>query len=146
MAHMMKAIQAYSPRVTISRMVQINEIVNYIADRTGLNTGTILYVMMELRDSLLTYTGMGYSVKLPGLGSYAPTIDKEGTFGINHTSDKRLLQKLNAPDRFTGDIRNKDMIGKSIDDFIERWNEEHPKDKVKKRADLTDLDDLGTGK
>jgi hypothetical protein len=114
-------------------MVQINEIVDYIADRTGLNTGTILYVMMELRDSLLTYTGMGYSVKLPGLGSYAPTIDKEGTFGVNHTPDKRLLQKLNAPDLFTGDIRNKDMIGKSIDDFIDRWNEEHPEDKVKKK-------------
>lgn len=139
MAHVMKAIQAYSPRVTIPRMVQINEIVDYIADRTGLNTGTILYVMMELRDSLLTYTGMGYSVKLPGLGSYAPTIDMEGTIGINHKPDKRLLQKLNAPDRFTGDIRNKDMIGKSIDDFIERWNQEHPKDKVKKRSDLTDM-------
>lgn len=139
MAHVMKAIQAYSPRVTIPRMVEINEIVDYIADRTGLNTGTILYVMMELRDALLTYTGMGYSVKLPGLGSYAPTIDKEGTFGINHTPDKQLLQRLNDAGRFTGSIRNKDMIGKSIDDFIERWNEEHPEDKVKKRSDLTDM-------
>lgn len=139
MAHVMKAIQAYSPRVTIPRMVEINEIVDYIADRTGLNTGTILYVMMELRDSLLTYTGMGYSVKLPGLGSYAPTIDKEGTFGINHTPDKQLLQRLNDANRFTGSIRNKDMIGKSIDDFIERWNEEHPEDKVKKISELTDM-------
>lgn len=131
MAHVMKAIQAYSPRVTIPRMVHIDEIVNYIADRTGLNTGTILYVMMELRDTLFNYTKVGYSVKMPGLGSFAPTIDKQGTLGINHKPDKWLLDRLNNAGQFIGDIRNNDMIGKSIDDFIERWNEEHPGDKVK---------------
>jgi hypothetical protein len=32
---------------------------------------------------------------------------------------------------FRGDIRNKEMIGKSSREFIARWNKEHPEDPVK---------------
>jgi hypothetical protein len=130
MAHPVKAIQAYSPKVKILRMVEINELVEYISSRTNLNTGAIHQVLYELHDSLLHYMKSGCSVRLPGVGSFAPTINKDGQLNINHRPNKELTDKLNRADQFVGKIRNKDMIGKSMEEFIKRWNDQHPEDKI----------------
>ena len=133
MAKMIQAYQAYNPRVKIQRMVEVEEVVRYLAGRTGLNMSELLFALMEMHDCLYNYLRTGYSVRLPGLGSFAPTIDKNGTFSINHRPDKKLTAGLNHTNEYLGPIRNKDMIGKTEDDFIERWNEEHPADKIKKK-------------
>ncbi|MCP5102034.1 MAG: hypothetical protein GY950_01580 [bacterium] len=132
MADMIQAYQAYSPRAKIESNVNVELIIEYIAGRTGLNTGELFLVLMELRDSLFYYTRTGNSVKLPGLGSFSPTMDKDGIFGINHRPDKWIIDNLNAKSKYIGKIRNKDMIGKSAKEFKKRWNREHPEDKIKK--------------
>jgi hypothetical protein len=131
MAHIVKAIQAYSPRVKIDRMVEVKELAKQISGRTGVNIGTLHQVLYELHENLLHIMRAGCSVRFPGLGSFAPTIDKNGNFRINHRPDKELIDKLNASGLFVGKVRNKDMIGKSTDEFIKRWNDEHPEDKIK---------------
>lgn len=133
MAKMIQAYQAYSPRVKIQRMVEVDEVVRYISDRTGLNRSELLFALMEMHDCLYNYLRTGYSVRLPGLGSFAPAVDKNGSFSINHRPDKELTANLNNPNEYLGSIRNKDMIGKTEEDYIERWNEEHPDDKIKKK-------------
>jgi hypothetical protein len=86
-------------------------------------------VLYELHDCLVFHTQSGYSVRLEGLGTFAPTINRDGGFRLNYRPDKRLVVKLGLD--FRGDIRNKQMIGKSSEEFIVRWNEEHPEDPVK---------------
>jgi hypothetical protein len=33
--------------------------------------------------------------------------------------------------KFKGKVFNRDMIGKSVEEMIQRWNQEHPDDKIK---------------
>jgi hypothetical protein len=88
---------------------------------------------MELHASLRNFIRKGFSVRLAGVGVFSPAVDKDGNFGLNYRADKELIKRLNDSGAFIGRIRNKDMIGKSTDDYIERWNEEHPDDKIKKK-------------
>jgi hypothetical protein len=129
MADMIKVFQAYSPKIKTAGLVELRQVIKYIADRTGLNTGTLYQVLYELQDSLVFYTKSGYSVRLEGLGLFSPTVNREGGFGLNYRPDKTLLSKLEQ--EFIGEIRNKKMIGKAAAQFIAQWNEEHPDDLVK---------------
>jgi hypothetical protein len=131
MANSLNAIQAYSPRILKNKLVELNQLVNYIADRTGLNRGTIRNVLAELHDGISFYSTMGYPVKLEGLGILSPGIDRDGKLRINFRPDKELTTSINNTyDSFHGNIKNKDMIGKTVEDYIRRWNREHPDDPV----------------
>jgi nucleoid DNA-binding protein len=134
MATIMNAIQAYSPRILLGKIVSRKELVHYIAGRTGFNKGTIFNLLMEYQEAICFFNKAGRPVKLEGLGIFSPGIDKDGILRVNHRPDKELTIELNAKGAFEGDIKNKDMIGKSSDDFIVRWNEEHPNDKIKPRG------------
>ncbi len=131
MAKIVQVIQVYSPRIIKGPRVGIDEVVSYIADRTGMNEGPIRLALMELRDAVAFYSLKGSSVKLDGLGIYSPDIDLNGTVKVSHRADKRLQNLLNAPGEFKGHIKNHKMIGKTMKELVEMWNEEHPDDKVK---------------
>jgi hypothetical protein len=131
MAKRVKAIQAYSPRVRLGNKVEMREIVKYVADRTGLNTGEIGYVISELQAAVIHYIRQGRPVKVKGLGTYAPTVRVSGLFDVGFRVDNQIKKELNKADIFVGEIDNKDMMGKTTEDLVARWNEEHPDDPVK---------------
>jgi hypothetical protein len=126
-----KAIFAYKPRIERGRLVDIDELVSFISGRTGLNEGTILNVIIELRDSLVFFARAARSVRVKGLGIFGPNIDLEGKFSLYHKPDKWLKNELNKPNTLKGYILNEDMIGKSLDELIARWNQEHPDAPIK---------------
>lgn len=131
MADKMKAIQAYSPRLQLSKPISQNFLVEYIGDRTGLNKGTILNVLCEFHDSLEFFGKNAQPVRLDGIGIFKPGINKDGEIHLNFKADKALTMKFNQPsDPYKGPIKNKDMIDKTAEDYIQRWNEEHPGDPV----------------
>ncbi len=131
MATILQVIQAYSPRIIKGPIIGIDDVVSYIADRTGMNEGPIRLALMELRDAVAFYNLKGSSVKLDGLGIYSPDIDLSGTVKVSHRPDKGLKNRLNAPGEFRGHIKNHKMIGMSMEELVEIWNEEHPDDPVK---------------
>jgi hypothetical protein len=126
-----KAIYAYKPRIKRGRLVDMDELVSFISGRTGLNEGTILNVLMELRDSLVFFARAARSVRVKGLGIFGPNINLEGKFSLYHKPDKWLKNELNKPNTLRGYIENEDMAGKSVNDLIARWNQEHPDDPIK---------------
>jgi hypothetical protein len=130
MASKIRAIKAYCPRIELGKTAQLDELVGYLADRTGLNEGEIRMVMTELRDAVVFFNRTGRGVKLEGLGIYAPKIDLEGNFGVSHRLDKRIENELNAPGAFGGEIINRENIGKTSDDLVALWNEDNPDDPV----------------
>jgi len=67
----------------------------------------------------------GQGVKLPGLGTYLPSIYTKGKFSISHRLDKEISNALNAPGAFTGEIANRENIGKTSDELVALWNEAH---------------------
>jgi hypothetical protein len=69
-------------------------------------------------------------VKVEGLGTYTPTIKLDGTLGVGHRADIAIKRALNVPGEFDGDIENRENVGKTSDDLIAMWNEDHPDDPV----------------
>jgi len=134
MAKPIHAIQNYSPRLTPERTASMNEVVSFIAGRTGLNKGAITMVLHELKDTLSFFHLAGRGVKLEGLGTYTPRINLNGTITLAYRIDFGLKAELNKPKAYEGEILNRDMIGKTSGDLIDRWNTEHPDDKIKKSA------------
>lgn len=131
MAEEVKAIRAYTPRVVQGDMVEIEDVADYIEGRTSLNGGAVLNMLWEFRKALTVFALSGRPVRLKGLGIFSPRMDKDGVVGLNFRMDPWLKSELNVKGKFKGEMVNRDMLGKSAAEMIERWNDEHPDDKIK---------------
>ena len=134
MAKEITAIFKYTPRVNLGKIVEIDELVSFIIGRTTFNEGAVVALLMELRDALRFFVRSGRPVRLNELGIIGPRINKDGRIGITFKADPWLKSELNVPGTYNGDIINKDMINKSLDEVIERWNREHPDDPIDKKS------------
>ncbi len=70
------------------------------------------------------------SNKVEGLGTWIPNVGLDGTFDVQYRADTALNSGLNVEDIFTGDIANRENIGKTGDELVVRWNELNPGDQV----------------
>lgn len=130
MAKEINAIQAYSPRLVYNQITEINHLVELIEGRCGLNKSTIRMVLTELEYAIVFYLKMARPLRLEDIGLFRPTIDRDGTLRVKFKPEKALLNALNEG-TFEERIKNDDMIGKSVQDYIARWNDEHPDNKIK---------------
>ncbi len=130
MASRITAINAYCPKIVLRPTVELKDLVDYIAGRTGLNKGEIQMVLSELSATVQFFNKQGQGARLPGLGIYAPTVDLDGKFAVSHRTDKEISNALNAPGAFRGEIANRENIGKTSDDLVALWNKDHPDDPV----------------
>jgi nucleoid DNA-binding protein len=130
MASKIQAVNAYRPKVKLGRTVPLAQLVNYIADRTGLNEGEVSIVLKELRDAVIFFTRQGQGVKIEGLGTYLPKVGLDGTFDVSHRLDRAIKNALNAPGAFSGQIVNRENVGQTADDLVALWNADHPDDPV----------------
>ena len=130
MAHKIKAINAYRPRVEQGNTVQKPELIRALSRATSLVEGSVDQTMKELRDQLIEYCRTGRAVKVEGLGTWTPTIGLDGTLDIQYRPDPAFSYGLNIPGVFTGTILNRENIGKTSDELVARWNEANPEDLV----------------
>ncbi len=128
MASRIKAISAYRPKIVLGKRVDMEELVSFIARSTGLNESGVQQVLLELRDTVVFFAASGRPVKLEGLGIYTPSINLDGTIKIGHRADNVLKDRLNA--EFHGEVVNRENIGKTSDELVAMWNEEHSDDPV----------------
>jgi hypothetical protein len=82
-----------------------------MAMRTGLNKSEVLMVLQEMSDAILNFNKEGTPVKFPGVGTFTPSINRNGEFSINFRADMALKNGINAPNAYSGTIRNKANIG-----------------------------------
>jgi len=130
MAHRIKAINAYRPRIEQGNTVQKPELVRALSRATGLVEGSIDHSMKELRDQLIEYCRSGRAVKVEGLGTWTPTIALDGTLDIQYRPDAAFSYGLNIPGIFSGRIVNREFIGKTSDELVTKWNDDNPGDPV----------------
>ncbi len=129
MVNRIRAINMYRPRIKRAKTVQLKQLVDFVADRTGLNAGEVLQVLLELQAAIVFFSRMGQGVKLEGLGTYLPKIGLDGTFDVEHRLDRGLKRLLNIG-IFYGKILNRRNIGKTADELVGLWDVEHPDDPV----------------
>jgi len=130
MAHRIKAINAYRPRIEQGNTVQKPELIRAVSRATGIVEGTLDQNIKELRDQIIEYCRAGRAVKVEGLGIWTPTIALDGTFDIQYRPDAAFGYSLNIPGVFSGTIINREYIGKTSDELVALWNAQHPEDQV----------------
>ena len=130
MASRMNAIAEYRPKVVQGKTVQMEELVELIAGRSGLNEGDIAMVLKEFSNALTFFSRGGRAVKLDSLGTFTPHVKLDGHIRLTYLLAPKIRKQLNLPGYFLGDIHNRDSIGMTADDLVERWNVEHPDDPV----------------
>jgi hypothetical protein len=130
MANRIVAINTYRPRLKLGNTVQMAELVEYIADRTGLNTGDLQIALSELSAAVGFFNKRGEGVKIPSLGTYLPKIALDGSLNVSHRLDRKIKNRLNIPGAYIGDILNRDNIGKTPEQLIALWNQDNPTDPV----------------
>ncbi|MFH1523463.1 MAG: hypothetical protein ABIF04_00695 [Chloroflexota bacterium] len=69
MANRRSAIAAYSPSIELGNIIQEVELSLYLANRTGLNEGSVELVIRGLRDAIIFFNRAGRPVKIEGLGT-----------------------------------------------------------------------------
>lgn len=130
MAHRIKAINAYRPRIEQGNTVQKPELIRAVSRATGIVEGTLDHNIKELRDHLIEYCRAGRAVKVEGLGTWTPTVSLDGTFDIQYRPDPAFSYGLNIPGIFTGTLVNREHIGKTGEDLVTLWNTDNPTDLV----------------
>ena len=130
MAKLIQAVGAYGPRVEVARTVQTRQIAEYIASRTSLNRGEIEGILRELNEAITFFTKQGDAVKLENVGTFTPTIDLGGVLDVGFRLDTSIDGALNATGAFTGEVANRENVGKSSADLKQLWNTAHPDDLI----------------
>ena len=130
MARKITAIRRYRPEIERMPTLKTAELVEDMVQSTSLNEGSIRFVVYELRDVILRAHRIGQAVKIEGLGTFTPTIHVDGSLDILFRPDPDMLRQLNDRTKFYAKILNKANVGKSADELVAQWNEEHPDDLV----------------
>jgi hypothetical protein len=130
MASRIKIINALRPRVELDKTVQKGELVEYMAARTGQNEGAVDLGIKELRDAIIFFNRAGRSVKVEGLGTWTPNIGLDGTLDVQYRADTFLTNRLNDTGTFTGNVGNRENVGKEASELVTKWNTDHPDDQV----------------
>ena len=125
-----QAINAYRPRIEQGNTVQKPELIRALSRATGLVEGSIDQATMELRDHIIEFNRAGRAVKVDGLGTFSPSIDLDGTLSISFRPDPALNYGINIPGTFSGTILNRENIGKTSDDLVVQWNQDHPENPI----------------
>ena len=127
---LIKALATYGPRIKLGATVGITELVLFLAGRTNTHKGELELILDELQQAVFFFNRIGRAVKKPGLGIYSPGMKRDGNIKVGHRADPALKKRFNDSHGFEGDVINKDMVGKTLDDVIEKWNTENPNDAV----------------
>lgn len=130
MAHKIKAINAYRPRIEQGNTVQKPELVRAASRATGIVEGTFDNSIKELRDQIIEFCRAGRAVKVEGLGTWTPSIGLDGTLDIQYRPDAAISYAINLPGVFSGKIINRHNIGKTSDELVALWNLENSEDPV----------------
>ena len=130
MASRIKAIGALRPRIELDKTAQKAELVRVLARATSLTEGSVDLVIKELRDQIIEYFRTGRAVKIEGLGTWTPNIELDGTLDVQYRADSALINGVNMEGTFTGNVINRENIGKTGEQLVALWNEQHPEDQV----------------
>ncbi len=129
MAAQISALNHYRPQIEYGETAEWREVAEFLESSSTLSKIDIIGVLTGLQDAVLYFNRQGRGVKLEGLGTYLPNINYQGEIDAAHRLDRRLKRGLNNGS-FSGKIRNKKNIGKTVEEVIALWNAEHPDDPV----------------
>lgn len=128
MARILQAINLYGAKLELKPTARLDQLAEWMAMRTGLNKSEVLMVLQEMSDATLNFNREGTPVKFPGVGTFTPSINREGEISINFRADVALKNGINSMNAYRGVVRNKNTINISNAALKELWDADHPED------------------
>ncbi len=129
MAKRIRAITEYRPRIDQDKAADEERYMELITQRTTLSSGVVKNVQDSEVESLIGLLLDGRPVHT-GTAIYTLSIGLDGKYEVNVKVDKRIAREVNQEGAFRGELINAESIGKTSDDLVVRWDEEHPDDPV----------------
>lgn len=127
MTNRLNVLHEMCPKLRVGPLVEIDELAEFISQRSSLNRGTIKNVLCGLQDAIVHFvTVFGRSVKLEEIGSFIPVLKLSGKLKLHLRVDPVLTKRANNTHLKSLDIKNRKNIGKSLDQLVKIWNELHP--------------------
>ncbi|MFH2105151.1 MAG: hypothetical protein ABII72_02845, partial [Parcubacteria group bacterium] len=87
-----------------------------------------MMVFQETSEVILYFCKDGQPVKIPGVGTFTPSMNREGELIINFRADVALKNGINTPSAYEGVIANKERIGWTNEQYKEAWDADHADD------------------
>ncbi|MBI5932248.1 MAG: hypothetical protein HY867_00965 [Chloroflexi bacterium] len=91
----------------------------WMAMRTGLNKSEVMMVLQEQSEAILYFNKDGIPVKLPGVGTFTPSVEGDGTYNIGFRADTELKNGINDTNAYQGEVKNRDRIGWTREQYKE---------------------------
>ncbi len=127
MAKFIQAIVAFGPKMELGKLVEVEELADLLAQRSGLHAGQTMLALSELEATLVHFLRSGRSVRLNGIGIFTPTVGIGGKKRIRYRAG-RLLRRGLDPEIFRGTVRNPEASKLTPEDYKRLWDEVHPED------------------
>jgi len=128
MATLFEVIAAHGPKLAYNRTLEIDQIAEWLASRSGVPPAQIEMVLKEMRAAAVYFCRTGTPIRLPGVGRIRASLDRDGAFRVNVVPDPSLVRALNAPGTYTGPILNAGNIGLDNAGYKALWDAQHPED------------------
>ena len=100
-----------------------------VTQRTTLSTGIVKNVQESEVETLIGLLLDGRPVRT-GTAIYTLSIGLDGSYKVNVRADKHITRAVNQERAFRSHIVNAKNIGKTSDELVAMWNEEHPDDTI----------------
>lgn len=128
MAKILQATNEFGPRLELKPTAQLSDLAEWTAMRTGLNKSEVMMVFQEESEAILNFCNDGIPVKIPGVGTFTPSMDRDGSLFINFRADMELKNGINVPNGYSGEVSNRANIGITNERLKELWDAAHPED------------------
>lgn len=128
MATLLQAVNQLGPKLELKPTAQLEKVAEWMAMRTGANKSEVMMVFQETSEAILWFCKDGQPVKLPGVGTFTPSIDRHGELLINFRADMALKNGINMPSGYSGVIANSERVAWTNQQYKEAWDEAHPDD------------------
>ena len=128
MSTILQAVHEYGPKLELKPTAQLEKVSEWMAMRTGLNKSEAMMVFQESSEAILYFCKSGQPVKIPGVGTFTPSMDRSGEVTINFRADVALKNGINNPSAYDGVIVNKERISWINQQYKDAWDVDHPED------------------
>ncbi len=130
MATIHDVIRAYRPELVLEEPLEVDEVVSFLAEKSGVEAETVRKVLDAMGELAFWYLTRARPIPLPGVGTLKPTIDLKGTFHVAIDTDPALQERMGQPGEYRGMINRHENIGVPLARLVQMWNSSHPDDRV----------------
>ncbi len=131
MAHKIRAINAYRPRIKKRGVAHENDITTWIVDRTLMTQGQARASVSNVVEVIEFYLLNCQDVEIKGFGKLVLDIGLDGKLSIGLRVEQGYMASFEAKfDKSARAIENVENIGKTGDELCDAWDVDHPDDPV----------------